>query len=90
MYWMFLELMHGDLLDLTEKAPAKNIKISENFCKYSVYRCLEALIFLHEKEIIHRDIKSDNLLFSRDGNIKLGDFGAVKQLTKEATKTNEM
>ena len=75
---MFLELMDGDLQQVLEKAVEKEIKFSEKFIKYTIYRCLEALNFLHGKKIIHRDIKSDNLLFKRDGSIKLGDFGAVK------------
>jgi len=45
---------------------------------------------LHERKIIHRDIKTDNLLFSRDGVIKLGDFGTAKQLTQEAKKVKEI
>lgn len=36
---------------------------------------LEALEYLHELGIAHRDIKPDNLLVSKDGTIKLADFG---------------
>lgn len=49
---------------------------------------MEALVFLHDKKIIHRDIKSDNLLFRRNGDIKLGDFGTAKTLTEEESKVN--
>lgn len=41
---------------------------------------LKALISCHEKNIIHRDIKDDNIFVSSDGIYKLGDFGVSKAL----------
>ena len=45
---------------------------------------LNALVSCHEKNIIHRDIKDDNLFVSRDGSYKLGDFGVSKVLKNES------
>lgn len=44
---------------------------------------LEGLAFVHEQQVIHRDLKPDNLMRrTRDGKIVLIDFGAVKQVAQ--------
>lgn len=48
-----------------------------------IKKCLDGLCYLHERNIIHRDIKSDNLLMNCNGDIKLADFGYAVQLTSE-------
>ena len=45
--------------------------------------CLQALEFLHDNNVIHLDIKSDNNWFRIDGGVKLTDFGLCAQLSPE-------
>ncbi|QIF04454.1 serine/threonine-protein kinase [Roseimicrobium sp. ORNL1] len=47
----------------------------------------EALQYAHEHSIVHRDIKPENLLLSKDGRIKIADFGIAKMLD---TPTDEV
>ncbi|KAK7807792.1 hypothetical protein U0070_000107, partial [Myodes glareolus] len=43
---------------------------------------VSAVHFLHQRRIAHRDIKLENILIDRDGNVKLCDFGLAIQLTE--------
>ena len=44
---------------------------------------LHALQHLHDSELIHMDVKPENIFVGRDGLCKLGDFGLVLDLSKE-------
>lgn len=49
---------------------------------------LSALIECHKRKIIHRDIKTDNIFVSEEGDYKLGDFGVSKKLSDRSRATS--
>ncbi|KAI9151217.1 hypothetical protein H9P43_009832 [Blastocladiella emersonii ATCC 22665] len=51
---------------------------------------LQGLAHLHSQGIIHRDIKSDNVVLSNQGQIKLTDFGYCAQINEYQSKRNTM
>lgn len=48
----------------------------------------KGLAFLHSRHQLHRDIKPSNLLISHTGEVKVSDFGIVKELESTADKAN--
>ncbi|GIX05254.1 MAG: hypothetical protein KatS3mg114_1123 [Planctomycetaceae bacterium] len=48
-----------------------------------VLRCAEALEAAHQMNLVHRDIKPDNIMVTRRGMVKLSDFGLAKALDDE-------
>lgn len=66
----------GDLLSFVRK----RTKLSEKVAKFIFRQIVEALQYIHSKNIIHRDIKLDNILIDLNNTIKLCDFGVSKQI----------
>ncbi len=67
---------------LTPLAKMKDIDSVEDFAIRLGCDICSALALCRKKNIIHRDIKPQNIFVSEDGNFKLGDFGIAKAVEK--------
>lgn len=69
--WIIMEYMNGG--KLTNLLVEYSFK--ENQIATILREVLLAVEYLHSNQLIHRDIKSDNILINKNGEIKLSDFG---------------
>ena len=84
--WVVMEyLAGGALTDIVTKSRMDETQIA-TVCK----SVLRALAFLHANGVIHRDIKSDSILLSSDGRVKLTDFGFVAQVSADLQKRKSL
>ncbi|MCJ1478368.1 signal transducing kinase of the PAK [Lambiella insularis] len=84
--WVIMEYMEGG--SLTDVVTYN--MMSEGQIAAVCRETLNGLQHLHSKGVIHRDIKSDNILLSMEGNIKLTDFGFCAQINEGQSKRTTM
>ena len=69
-----MELIEGESLLAFVKSH-QDRKLEENNCKLIFKQIIEGLMYLHENNISHRDIKLENIIIKDKSEIKIIDFG---------------
>lgn len=84
--WLVFEHVERDLASYISSCPRPGI--SSELVKQMSKEILRGVEFLHSHRIIHRDLKPQNLLVSREGRIKIADFGLAKTYDFEMRLTS--
>ncbi len=80
LYYFLMEYVDGmslrGLLDSGHISPKEALAIVPQIC--------DALQYAHDQGIVHRDIKPENILLSKQGQVKIADFGLAKLMGRTA------
>ncbi|XP_062372767.1 cyclin-dependent kinase-like 2 isoform X2 [Sardina pilchardus] len=76
-WYLVFEFVDRNLLDELE---FHSSGLEKNRCRTYLYQILRALSYCHQHNIIHRDVKPENVLVSQQGVVKLCDFGFARTL----------
>lgn len=86
-YFIIFELMpRGELFDYL----TKQISLPETAVRKTMWQIFKAMQTLHSQNIIHRDVKMENLLLDNDLNLKITDFGFAQLLESNSQRLYEL
>lgn len=90
MYFLVLDYMpNGSLDDFIKACRAEKKAVSQDFIIKIFKQLLISIKYLHSHEIMHRDVKLDNILLDDNNNIKLTDFGIAAILRQNVAQYEE-
>ncbi|XP_041831435.1 serine/threonine-protein kinase PAK 6b [Melanotaenia boesemani] len=84
--WVIMEYLQGGALTHI----ISETRLDEEQIATVCEGVLQALSYLHAQGVIHRDIKSDSILLTLDGRVKLSDFGFCAQISKDVPKRKSL
>ncbi|KAK4798610.1 hypothetical protein SAY86_030936 [Trapa natans] len=79
---------NGSLANIIK--PNKFGPFPESLVAVYIAQVLEGLVYLHEQGVIHRDIKGANILTTKEGLVKLADFGVATKLNEADVNTHSV
>jgi NIMA (never in mitosis gene a)-related kinase len=80
-FYIVMEFADGG--DLSQKIQRRGRKyFSEDEVLHDFIQLALAIKYIHDRKILHRDLKTQNIFMTKDGRVKLGDFGIARVLER--------
>lgn len=80
--WIIMDFCAGGSVRLLLKAGV----IEERYTAVIMRELLHALVYIHREGVIHRDIKAANILITKEGRVRLCDFGVAAKVSSSKVK----
>lgn len=77
--YLVFEFVEKTLLDILEAQPNG---LDWEYIRKIIYQLVKAIHFMHGYEVVHRDVKPENLLINSKDELKICDFGFARLLPK--------
>ena len=84
-FFLVFEYVEKNLLEVLEESPNG---LSPKLIRSLVYQMCKAVSYLHKNNMIHRDVKPENLLIDENFNLKLCDFGFARKVKLNKNNNN--
>jgi cyclin-dependent kinase 1 len=76
--YLIFEFLTMDLKKYMDSNIPKDGLMDAKLVKSYTYQLLQGLLFCHQRRVLHRDLKPQNLLIDKNGCIKIADFGLAR------------
>ena len=81
--YLVFEFVDKNLLELLQEHPQG---LDPNLIRHLIYQLCKAIKYMHDQNIIHRDVKPENLLITENMELKLCDFGFARLISGTCTE----
>lgn len=86
-FYLVFEFCEHDLAGLLSNP---HVKFSLGEQKKIMQQLLNGLYYIHKNYILHRDMKTANILVTKDGKLKLADFGLARAIEQQKPDTQQI